>query len=99
MKVKFIQKFETSGDFITLIYKIDGSSIKVNIGGTALSVFNMDKNEAGMLFVPAITDMYVKMQEQGALIEEVNIDSRGAIVEGKLIYSIDECEDSINKKR
>lgn len=98
MEVKFIQKLETSGDFITLIYEIDDHKIKVNISGTALAIFDMDGNEVGMLFMPAVTDIYVRMQEQRALIEEVNIDSRGAIVEGKLIYSIDECKNSISKR-
>ncbi len=97
MKIEFVQKYDNTGDAVNLIYNVDGNKIKVIIGGTALSILGIDQDEAGLVFMPVITDIFVKMEDQHAKVELIEVDSEGAKIAAKVVCSIDECLNLIRK--
>jgi hypothetical protein len=101
MKIQFLQKFENVDDLTNLLYAIDDKKVKLEVGRTAMSVYNvydLSDDELGMIFIPAITDIYVRLKKQGADLEKISIDSEGAKIKGKIVYSKAELEDVLKRK-
>jgi hypothetical protein len=100
MEIQFLQKVNTP-DGIRLSYNIDSKKVYLEITGTATSVYNiydLEDNNLGMIFIPVISDIYDKLKEQGAELDRVDIDSDGAKIMGKIIYS-KECIEDVLKRR
>jgi hypothetical protein len=51
-----------------------------------------------MIFIPIITDIYVKLNEQGAVLEKIVMVSEGIKNDGKIIYSKKEIEEVLKRK-
>ncbi len=80
---------------------IINTHIELEVGGTAMSVYNiydLPDDEFGMIFIPMMTDIYIRLKEQGAELEKVSIDSEGAKIKGKIVYSREELEDMLKRK-
>lgn len=75
---------------VGLLYSIDNNKTKLEVGGTALSVYNISDlsgDELGKIFTSVITAIYVELGEQSAVLDKVSINSEGAEVNGKIFYS------------
>jgi len=101
MEIKFLNKVDKTGDFVKLFYNVEGKKVRLEVGGTALSVYkiySLSEEELGLIFVPVISDIYVILNEQGAELKKISIDSEGAKVEGKIMYSKEKINGVVMKK-
>jgi hypothetical protein len=90
MEVEFLNQIDKTGDFVKLFYKIDSKKIELEIGGTALSVYevySLKDDELGVTFRPVVTAIFVELEEQEAELIKISIDSEGAKIGGKIVYS------------
>lgn len=100
MEIQFLQKVNLN-DGIRLSYKIVDKKVYLEIGGTAMSsygIYLLSDDELGMIFIPIITDIYVKMNEQGVALEKIVMVSDGIKNDGKIIYSKEEVEEVLKRK-
>jgi|GEM_PF-1508940 len=101
MEIQFLQKMPPTVDGVKLSYKINDKIIYLEIGGTAMSVYeiyNLPDNELGMICIPMIFDIYSQLKEQGAELDKISIDSDGAKIGGKIIYGKEAIEDVVKRR-
>jgi len=103
MEIKFLQKMSNPNgtDGVRLSYILNNRKIFLEVSGTAMAVYNignLSDYELGMIFIPVITDIYIKLKEQGAQLEEISMHSEGAQINGKIVYSKEEIEESLKQR-
>ncbi len=100
MDIKFIKKYNSPNGLVGLIYNIDNDKIIVEVGGTALStleIHNLPEDALGKIFTPVIFAIYAELNEQGAKLDRISIDSEGAKIKGKIVCSREKINEIIKK--